>query len=311
MSVARSVFLDRIKNLQLSFSNSSLADLPPSTITIDHNNVAKILRNGMAVIGFVTLEDFLISRTKEALGELSSYGINFNDLPDELRYRTTVHALNAINRLASFEDTKEDKIQFVQNSSLKVASTLNSSYSLIEIAFGYHNSNLNDKEIKEILKAFKMDDPWGHMNNISSRIGLTALPLDNSFKNAAERRHRAAHTVNANTPITDLTGFIKEALGIAIAFDALTSTALHLFKTHNSTFIHGNKKILASDVMLSHVKLDSTKWKYKKERHSRATKSNIDRSVVESFARNQASINFETLILYNTSNEIIDWTCNY
>ncbi|MBX2958428.1 MAG: hypothetical protein KF732_00580 [Flavobacteriales bacterium] len=311
MSLARTVFLDRIKNLQLSFSNPSLADLPPSSTTIDHNNVAKILRNGMAVIGFVTLEDFLISRTKEALAELSSYGINFNDLPDELRFRTTVQALTAINRLVNFEETKEDKIQFVQNSSLKVSSTLNSSYSLIEIAFGHHNSNLNDKEIKEILKSYKMDDPWGQMNNISSRIGLTALPLDNSFKNAAERRHKAAHTLNANTPITDLTGFIKEALGIAIAFDSLTATSLHLFKTHNHDYIHGNKKIMASDVTLSQVKMDSSKWKYKKETHLRATKSNIDRALIESFARNQASINFETLILYNSSNEIVDWACNY
>lgn len=310
MSAAKRFFLERIRNLQLSFTNPSLIDLPPSSSTVDHNAVAKILRNGMAVIGFVTLEDFLIMRTKEALVDLSGYGVNFNDLPTDLRFRTTVQALNAINRLASFEETKEDKIQFVQNSSLKVASTLNSSYSLIEIAYGHNNSNLNGQEIKDILKSYKINNPWGQMTNISSRIGLTSFPLDNSFKNAAERRHQAAHNVTANTPITDLTGFIKEALGIAIAFDALTSISLYNFKTHNHNYINGNMNITSNNVKLSYVKLDSSKWKYKKESNLRSSKSDGDLGKVESYARSQASSNFETLILYNSSNEIIDW-CSY
>lgn len=307
MPNSKDSFLDRLKYLEKSFNQNSLIDR--STTYSDHNNIAKLLRNGMAVIGFVSLEDFIKKRTSEALVEIGTFSINFSDLPLSVRYKTTVDALHSIIRLVKFEETKADKILFVQNHTAKISSTLNTSFDLIEIAFGNSSSNIDGDEIKKILKSFYIHDPWQQMTSISNRLGLTSFSLENSFKNASIRRHNAAHEAYANTPLLDLTQFIKEALGIAIGFDCLISKALWFLKNHDSNYISGNKIISYADIEISTIKKERNLWKYKKLGANRAIKNEVDRSILIPFAISLANRNNETIIIFDENNSVENWYC--
>ena len=60
---AKSDFIQRITYLHKSFSIQALNDLGP--IDTEHNGIARLLRNGMAVVGFLALEDFIKNLPKK------------------------------------------------------------------------------------------------------------------------------------------------------------------------------------------------------------------------------------------------------
>ena len=216
MPSAKTLFLERMHALETSASIEAVTN---KTLTDHaHNNVAKMLRNGLAVVGFAALEDFVKSRTSEVLGEIGTTGVPFRDLPEKLRIATTYDAISALSYQISLRP-KADRISYVQDQAQKLASTASTAYDLTPHAFGYSQANLQVDSVKEILQSFLISDPWGQMTQLASKLGLAALPLDETFKGAALRRHRAAHAAHADTPQADLAQYVKEALAIAIGFD--------------------------------------------------------------------------------------------
>lgn len=313
MPNARSIFIERINGLDSTLNDSTLnySLLDKSTLFQQHNTSAKLLRNGLAVIGFVFLEDFIKSRIKEVLTELPTFSIAFNDLPELLRYRTTVGSLKSIMNLIRYQENKEDQILFVQGNATKIGSTVNTRYDLVEIAFGHNNSNINSSEIAETLKAFNIPDAWNQMSSVSNSIGLSALPLKNSFDNAAFRRNKAAHDATANTPNLDLSQYVKDAFAIALSFDSLLCKSIFKFKTHDSNFISGKSVVSSGDVKFSKIIKEGSQWKYKKTGSARSLKNNIDFNIVKTFAINKSISDKETLLIYNEHNKLMEWINNY
>ena len=313
MPNARSIFIERINGLDSTLNDTSLnsALLDKSTAFVQHNTSAKLLRNGIAVIGFVFLEDFIKSRIKEVLSELPTYYIAFNDLPDLLRYRTTVGSLRSIMNLLKYEETRQDQIAYVQNNAAKIGSTMNTSYDLVEVAFGHNNSNINSAEIAETLKAFNIPDAWNQMNTVSNTIGLSTLSLKVSFDNAAIRRHKAAHDATANTPNMDLSQYVKDALAIALSFDSLLCNAIQKFKLHDRNFLNGTIAINSSSVNISKIYKDGRNWKMKKLSSTRSLKNDPDFNVVKAFALSKSASDKETLLIYNENNKLVEWINNF
>ncbi len=307
MPTARQSFIERIDDLNKSLSVDTLNDQVATNIV--HNNIAKLLRNGLAVVGFVAIEDFIKKRTGEILSEIGTTTVPFTSLPLLLKYSVTVDVLQALSRIAKNEQTSEDEIAFVQTEASKISSTSSTAYDLTEYAFGYKYSNINDGEVKNILKAFSINDGWGNMTAISSRIGLTSFPLNNSFKNAAIRRHKAAHVAHSNTPINDLNQYVSEAYGIAIGFDSLITKALTHIRRHNANYLTGNLIIDQSFIKLSFIKYENGTWKYKRENNTRSIKNDNDKATLIAWVIIKAQANEETLVIYDESNNITDWLC--
>ncbi|QMU26653.1 hypothetical protein [Adhaeribacter radiodurans] len=305
MPSAKQNFLDRIIHIRKSLEIDTLNDRTSNHI--EHNNIAKILRNGIAVVGFVALEDFIKSRTGEILSEIGLTTVPFNSLPEKIRLSTTLETLNSLNRVSKLETSINDRIQLIQNEARKIASTVNPTFELTQYAFGYKNSNISADEIKEILSSFLIKDPWRKMTIVSSRLGLTSLPLDNSFKNAALRRHQAAHLGSSSIPINDLKQYVKEAFGIVISFDCLISKCLLEIRNHNVSYLNNSFSINDSHIKLGFINFDSNKWKYKKENQSRATRTNIDLNILKSEVISLASRSGECLVLYDKDNNVVDW----
>jgi hypothetical protein len=307
MPTARQSFIERIDHLGKSLNVDTLNDHIATDVV--HNNIARLLRNGLAVVGFVAIEDFIKKRTGEVLKEIGTTTVAFEDLPVKLKYSVTVDVLQALSRIVKNEQTAEDEIALIQTETLKISSTANTAYDLTEFAFGYKYSNLNKEEIKHILTAFSIKDGWGNMTAISSRIGLTAFPLSNSFDNAAIRRHKAAHVAHSNTPINDLSQYVFEAFGIAISFDSLITKALTQIKRHNPIYLLGNLNIDRTFIKLSFIKYENGVWKYKRENNGRSIKNSIDKTALIAWVIIKAQRNEETLIIYDEANNITDWVC--
>lgn len=307
MPTAKVLFLERIHSLDRSAKIESVTNRALSDHA--HNSVARMLRNGLAVVGFAALEDFIKSRTSEVLGAIGRTGVPFRDLPEKLKNAATVDAVDAFAYQLSIR-AKTDRISYIQEHAQKVASTLNTAYEITQHAFGYSQANLQDSTVKEILKSFKVEDAWGQMSQLASRLSLTALPLEETFRGAALRRNRAAHVAHADTPQSDLSQFVREAFAMAIGFDALISKALSLLYAHDRNYLSQAGGISSSSITIRIVKNDLGIWKEFSEYGARAIKVDKDVSALIPLARARAIAAKDLFVQYGENGEVVDWECH-
>jgi len=305
MPTAKQNFLQRIFTIEKSLLTPNVLDGLPTEN--EHNDIARLLRNGIAVVGFVALEDFIKNRAIEILNEVASSHIPFTSLTEDLQYYSTVDVLKSILRIANFENNKIDRIALVQNETKIISSSLNTSYDLNKHTFGYNNSNISKDEIKRILKAFKIQDSWNKQTALASILGITSLPLDNSFDNAASRRHRAAHDISSIIPILDLTQFINEAIAIALTFDAFLSYAKNKLINDNTNFLASSATVDYTHLSLSFIKKETNKWKYKRHGRTNAVKINSDKNILMTEVIPISRSHNECLIIYDEVNKVTNW----
>lgn len=242
MSVARSNFESRIATLRDCLNDPAVADGPPSDI--QKNAIASMLRNGLAVLAFAIVEDFIRDRTAEVLRGFSSTTVNFDDLSDELQNAVTISALGGILFRAKYQD-KENKIPWVLGQIPPIANAATNITNLSQYSFGQSTSNIGDDEPAKILSAFGIAGGWTSIGATAKRIGLGgALDYAQAFKDLAKRRHSAAHNIAAKIPLNDLLNSLKTILGISCSFDLLLSKALAM---HNSGIIPDKKKSPVSE----------------------------------------------------------------
>ncbi|MDF4896853.1 HEPN domain-containing protein [Vibrio parahaemolyticus] len=253
--IARDNYLQRYRAFNTSLSTSAIQAKEPQEFA--HNESAKLFRNGLAVVGFTSLEDFIKRRTAEALITLSSHNIPFSVLPDRIQEACTIKAISSLKFQADLRKDKQEKLKFIQKASRQIASSKDHTYELYELAFAHNSSNISKDTIRDILTSFNISQPWQQIDALSARLQIGGRELDNAFKNAAQRRHSAAHTVNADTPQLDLIDYIKDSISIAISFDALITIAVDEIRKHGRNM----KQISAQDVNFRFLKLIENDWK--------------------------------------------------
>jgi hypothetical protein len=306
MPQAKTLFLERISSLSRSIqidavTNRSLADR-------SHNDVARMLRNGLAVVGFAALEDFLKTRTSEVLSEVGKTNVPFIDLPEKLRNATTVEVVSALSFQLSHMD-KAARIAYIQDHAQKISSTAASVYELTPHAFGYSQSNVSVDTVKGILKSFLIDDPWGEMSKIGAHLGLVAMPLEETFKNAALRRHRAAHVAQADTPQSDINQFIREAYAVSISFDFLLNKALIKLQEQDDKYLKSKIKISSASLKVRTVRFIKGLWKESVDGRSKSIKNSRDLNALVKLARGRATSAGNLLLLYDQDGKISSWEC--
>ena len=307
MSLARHNFIKRIRTLYTSINQTDAVQSKELHET-EHNEIARMLRNGLAVVGFASLEDFIKQRSSEILDSIGMAGLSFGHLPEKVQIATTYGAISALNYQLNLRDNNE-KIDFVQEHALKISSTMSSGYELTSLAFGYGQANLNSESIKTILTNFHISNPWGQITEIASSLGLAALPLNESFTNAALRRHKAAHVANADTPQGDISQFVNEAISIAIGFDFLLSKALDKLKTHDLSYLDGSGKLSASDIIFRLIKHADGKWKEFIKGSVRAYRTSEDLEILVNDTKRRAVLAGQYYVQFDDKGVILDWAC--
>jgi len=287
MSNARAAFSERFATLELTLNESYVQD--GALHEIEKNRKAQLIRNGLAVVAFSYVEDFVRQRIAEVLAGLSSLGVSFSTLPERIREACTFGLLKPLYNRASLIADPTSRTVFAQDHARFLASTMALPFQLSELSFGYRGSNVSAEEIAEILRAFQVQAPWENIKILAGRVGLGSLSPESAFTNAAKRRHQAAHVAGTITPIGDLIAFVNEARGIAFGFDSLLSSALLKMKRRDAAFAAGTK-LDANAVALTLLFFTNGRAREKVWGSARARATAVDMATLESTAIPRADV---------------------
>lgn len=304
MPSSKTDFIERIRCLNSSIETDAVQN---KTLTDrEHNSIARMLRNGLAVVSFASLEDFIKKRSSEAMAEVSNCTIPFAELPEKLQRAATYEVLSALNYQLGLLD-RDEKSSYIQEHALKISSTATSNYEFSTHTFAHSQANISDRVIGDILKCFNVEDPWLQMSRMASDLGLTStLSLSEVFKSASLRRHRAAHVAGADTPPTDIKQFVKEAFAIAITFDALLSKSIQKLLENNDDFLRNGVKINANHIQIRTVKFVDNKWKEYKGNSMRAFRASNNFDILSREARRRALLLNELIVEFDEFG-LVNW----
>lgn len=312
MSSAKINFITRINTFDSIIYPNIPSDINLNSRALTetlHNEKVRMLRNGMSIIGFTILEDFIKRRTGEILKGIGLTGCNFNLLSDKLKEAVTFYALKGINsRADTLRRNSEDFITFIQNEAGFISSTKGSDYELSEYSIGWDKSNLNSSDISDILNILNVDAGWNSIQILSSMINCSILNPNQVFKNYAMNRHKSAHNTDADSLITDLESFINQSKIIAFCFDCLLNKSLSYIRLNNSNFFNSTLKSKPQDIKIRYIVEITGKWKeYANNNLTRAYRTNIDYNIILNEAKLRAQSNNEVLLIKYENNSIRDW----
>lgn len=269
---ARDDFLERIRAIRHAVTDSvGLTVLQHQLADPARNEAARLFRNGLAVAGFAVLEDFLKTRTAEVLSRCSESALAFEDLPDRLQDLSTKGVVAALRFQVDMRARGgEDISGLIRSTGQALASTGAESYELSHLAFGQTKSNLNQVDIKELLKAFRVRDSWEATTNLAQRMGFASLSLRDDFQSVARRRHQAAHRAGAEIPLGDLQALPVQILSVAASFDAILSRAAYHLVRGDRVFAQSGW-LDSSGIGLRFLDIDGSTIREIGENNSRAT----------------------------------------
>lgn len=250
MSAARDAFRSRLAGFGKALGHPALAHTgaisPP-------DDPARQLRNGIAVVGFNALEDFLKQRMGEVLKRLSGGPIPFADLPDALQRAATVGTADALRYQARMRAIRGDfpgARNLVQATGRAMASIDNRRYQLSEISFGYAEANLGVDSVKRMLSSLGVSGGWASLADLAQKAGLNLPGLASDYRNALARRHAAAHDPGTDIPLTDLQAFTRQALATAMSFDGLASRAAFRLLQGDQALANGATSVDVSQIAI-------------------------------------------------------------
>jgi hypothetical protein len=158
-------------------------------------------------------------------------------------------AIEAVAALAKRPDALDvDSVAFVQQEAQTIGSTTTDAYAISGYAFGWARSNLQVRDMEAVLGAFLVKSPWSSLGSVAKRAGFGLPSVRDSFKNAALRRHAAAHDPTTDTRIVDIREFPREAKAIALGFDGVASRSIFEMRCRNADFLSG--KILVEGIRI-------------------------------------------------------------
>jgi hypothetical protein len=261
MSVARANLNERLSAYKQALRSESLID--KAYADTSHNAAARILRNGLAVVGFAIMEDFVKSRTSEAMGRISGSRTKFGELPTALQKAAAIDVFESMKfQLKHMDVSPAEVVRIFQENAVKVASTAGENYTLPSEVFGFAKSNISDSTVEEILQAFLCVRGWEAMQVLGNKLGVGVISLRSAFNIAASRRHDAAHDASAQIQYSQLESFQKEAVAICLCFDALISRAVRLILDRDREhIIEKRRPVSAQTVKIRLIVLVDGKFK--------------------------------------------------
>jgi hypothetical protein len=271
MSSAQVRFIESIEAIERAMSEPLL--LNQSLTETVHNTRAALLRAGLMVRGFAGLESFLRSRGVELLARIPAANIPFMQLSKALRKACLTDALNALTFQSRFATSSQgDPEIYIQRIAAQIASTAHSAYQIPEVAFGHSRSNLSADDVRDLLGALLMKDPWGQLSRLAIRFQMTSPDLESDFKNIATLRNAAAHETNPNIEPSDLETMLRVCRTLAISFDFLMCAAVGRM-IHGQVSIGSDKKEdIEASIHWSSLVPSTSGWREIKDGATRARK---------------------------------------
>lgn len=303
MSAKQDLFI-RLKYLESCLHLPAIIDngITPS----EHNGMANLLRKGLGIVAFNILEDYIKNRTIEALNYLPQTRVGFYNLTPELQEASTLGALTALLFRVKLEKKNGgDWKTTLQDESLKIHSTKNANYEISKYSFVSANSNINPDEISSILKAFGIDGGWAILKDVSDKIGGGIPDLIQSYRNASERRHSAAHLPSFKYDYCWLSGITNEILAISASLDILLSARCRQIFSDSTKPIKTHT--LNNALRFRYLEPINNKHRETVTIAGRSSKNWADLNSAIATIRPRLMIKNEFLIILNSSKRVRDW----
>lgn len=306
ISTSRDTFLERLRILNNALDDRLLIDQPPALV--DHNERARILRNGLAIISFNILEDFIKSRVEELLYVISGCGISFSLLPLKLQDAALQESLKGIQKIAGRKKKAlEDYRAFIQLETAKLAGTTTVPFNLSTLGFGWDKSNLDYDDVEAFLKAFHVVPATTNLQNITATIGCSIFSTRAFFQNAASRRHAAAHTPTATSSLNDLKEYAINVKAFALAFDVLTSKATHNIVNRLPSYITARQPVEHTHISLRYIRKVGSFFQEMSRLNTSVLKTHSDETLAVASLRSRSNYNGEMVVVLDYPSKVYRW----
>lgn len=221
MRSARIEYYASLRAMLALTSDSLLTDtFPPND---PHNRGARILRHGLAVAAFSSLEKYIERRFEQLMGGLTAGPMVYGAFSNDLKKFLTVEAVVGLATRTKFR-AHADRQPYSEAKLREIGAYLAGTGPYAAIGFSPRGSNVSRADIEAAFKACGVSNCWSHMRSISSNIGSSRVSLASDFDQLARTRNRSAHDPSGNVPTSDLVAHIQTAILIGISADILSTS---------------------------------------------------------------------------------------
>lgn len=296
----------RLRIIQEAINHDLLVDR--ELTNVEHNQRAQMLRSGLMIAAFTTVEDFIRGRSAEFLINISRTVLRFELLPDDLKHAATSEAMKASYEQARLIRKRgEDPLPLIQQAAKEIASTAGGPLLISKYGLGYGGSNLGTEDVSGILGCLQVADAWREIDAIAARCGAASLSLKDSYGNGLKLRNSAAHDPDANIQPSDLQAFCSQAFSIALGFDILGSRATRLLRFGDSSILQNRRIKLADRIVLRFLSKRPKGFAEIREGAKRANRITADLDEAWKLAIASATPSGEPIVLCDRAERPIDW----
>lgn len=240
---------------------SLLVDQHPSETL--HNARAKILRHGLVVSAFSSLEDYMRTRLDSLCQYISHLGLQFSGFDAVLQNFLLVDSILGLANQIQFK-AKADRLSFADAKIRELAAFSSQHPTYTSLGFSPKGSNVGEADVYACLKSFSIVDPWGTLSSYASQVGVTSLDLKNDFITMSKARNSSAHSPSGSIASNDLRSHIQKSILIAVTFDMVMAMIAKCLRV-NQTYTAYKSNVAASRVVFRFIdnRLDG-KWDERK-----------------------------------------------
>jgi hypothetical protein len=290
--------------------SEALGDVLPGTQGARSANHIRL--NGLHVVAFAALEDFIRCRAHEVVSWLGTEGVRLESFPSRLQMLILQGTFEGINFSLSRTD-KDDRVTLLQLQGLLLSSSGENDRPFVpsEYFFGRAASNISRDNIRELLEAFGLGDKFTCLNEVTVLLQMPVLgSVESVFTRLAKNRHRAAHGFGLDYKLSDFRSDMASALPLfAFAFDTAISQCAQAMRktvvTDNTAF----EKFSAAASIIRSVEFDPANSSWNEHRLGKTIKvlkKGQLRSRLQEFS-NRTLGKGDTIIVKNEKGLINGW----
>jgi hypothetical protein len=144
------------------------------------NTTSQILRLGLAVNCFSSLESYISSCFERAIGRLPSAKLQFSDFPHALKDFLVVDAVAGLATRGGHVDEPE-RFSFYDDHLSRLAGYAVVPATFSSLGFRPKGSNVDSRDITTAFKAFQIKNVWNEVSSITTEIGTSLIDLASEY----------------------------------------------------------------------------------------------------------------------------------
>ena len=234
------------------------------------NERSRIMRNGITVMAFSTMENFLNTRVNEEIKLLKNSNFSFDDFEEDLQKFILVDSVLGLSNKINLSDNNE-KLNCAEEGIREISGYREHSPTFSGLGFSPKGSNVNFQDIETLFKRIGVSKISDKLKFISTDIGFTQIGIKDQFFSFKRARNKCAHDSLFNIPYNDLEQYLIFLRIFCIIFDILLSYCISLYLFEKS---HASLKDRMDNFSINYrfIEHANGRWKERKAWAKKATK---------------------------------------